>query len=79
MTIYNKNYYKNYSKEELISEMDWKDKRINEINKDISNQINQQARECVAQNYIEEYHNILNSDAKTFEEFKQQQLKQGRK
>ena len=52
--------------------MDWKDKRIDEINKDISNQINQQARECVAQNYIEEYHNILNSDAKTFEEFKQQ-------
>jgi len=59
--------------------MDWKDKRIDEINKDISNQINQQAKEYVAQNYIEEYHNILNSDAKTFEEFKQQQLKQGRK
>lgn len=59
--------------------MDWKDKRIDEINKDISNQINQQARECVAQNYIEEYHNILNSDAKTFEEFKKQQQKQGRK
>jgi len=59
--------------------MNWKDKRIDEINKDISSQINQQARECVAQNYIEEYHNILNSDAKTFEEFKQQQLKQGRR
>ena len=59
--------------------MNWKDKRIDEINKDISNQINQQAKECVAQNYIEEYHDILNSNAKTFEEFKQQQLKQGRK
>ena len=59
--------------------MNWKDKRIDEINKDISNQINQQARECVAQNYIEEYHAVINSDAKTFEEFKQQQLKQGRK
>ena len=30
--------------------MNWKDKRIDEINKDISNQINKQARECVAQN-----------------------------
>ena len=59
--------------------MNWKDKRIDEINKDISNQINQQARECVAQNYIEEYHAVINSDAKTFEEFKQQQLKQGRR
>ena len=59
--------------------MHWKDKRIDEINKDISSQINQQARECVAQNYIEEYHAVINSDAKTFEEFKQQQLKQGRK
>ena len=59
--------------------MDWKDKRIDEINKDISNQINQQARECVAQNYIEEYHAVINSNAKTFEEFKQQQLKQGRR
>ena len=59
--------------------MNWKDKRIDEINKDISNQINQQAKECVAENYIEECDDILNSDAKTFEEFKQQQLKQGGK
>jgi len=58
--------------------MNWKDKRINEINKDISSGINQKARECIAKNYIEEYHNILDSNAKTFEEFKQQ-LKQGRR
>ena len=59
--------------------MNWKDKRIDQINKKISQYKDAYARQCTAQNYIEEYHSILNSNAKTFEEFKQQQLKQGRK
>lgn len=59
--------------------MNWKDKRIDQINKEISQYKDAYARQCTAQNYIEEYHSILNSNAKTFEEFKQQQLKQGRR
>jgi len=59
--------------------MSWQDERIEEINKKISQYKDPYARQCAAQNYIEEYHSILNSNAKTFEEFKQQQLKQGRR
>ena len=59
--------------------MNWKDKRIDQINKEISQYKDAYARQCTAQNYIEEYHSILNSNAKTFEEFKQQQLKKGRR
>jgi len=59
--------------------MNWKDERIDEINKEISKYKDPYARQCTAQNYIEEYHSILNSNAKTFEEIKQQQLKQGRR
>ena len=59
--------------------MNWKDKRIDQINKEISQYKDAYARQCTAINYIEEYHSILNSNAKTFEEFKQQQLKQGRR
>jgi len=59
--------------------MNWKDKRIDQINKEISQYKDAYARQCTAINYIEEYHSILNSNAKTFEEFKQQQLKKGRR
>ena len=59
--------------------MSWQDERIEEINKKISQYKDPYARQCAAQNYIEEYHSILNSNAKTFEEFKQQQLKKGRR
>lgn len=66
----------NYKK---MKGMDWKDQRIDEINKEISQYKDPYARQCTAINYIEEYHAIKNSNAKTFEEFKQQQLKQGKK
>ena len=55
--------------------MNWKDERIDEINKEISQYKDPYARQCTAQNYIEEYHSILNSNAKTFEEFKKQFIK----
>ena len=50
--------------------MDWKQKRLDEIDLDISNQLDRYARECNAQNYIEEYHAILHSNAKSYEQFK---------
>lgn len=56
--------------------MSWQDERIDEINKDIASGIDQYARECKAQYYIDEYHAIINSNAKTFEEFKKQFNKQ---
>ena len=52
--------------------MDWKDKRLNEINLDISNQLDRFARECKAKDYIEEYHLILNSNAKSYEQLKKE-------
>lgn len=55
--------------------MSWKDERIDEINKEISKYKDPYARECTAIDYIEEYHSILNSNAKTFEEFKKQFIK----
>ena len=56
--------------------MSWQDERIEEINKKISQYKDPYARQCAAQNYIEEYHSILNSSARTFEEFKKQFNKQ---
>ena len=56
--------------------MNWKDKRIDQINKEISQYKDDYARQCTAINYIEEYHSILNSSAKTFEDFKKQFNKQ---
>ena len=51
---------------------EWKQKRLNEINLDISNQLDRFARECKAKDYIEEYHLILNSNAKSYEQFKKE-------
>lgn len=46
--------------------MDWKEKRINEINEKIKN--NEHAHEY----YVDEYCDILSSKAKNFEEFKKE-------
>lgn len=51
---------------------DWKQKRLDEIDLDISNQLDRYARECKAKNYIEEYHSILHSNAKSYEQFKKE-------
>lgn len=59
-----------------MSNMNWKDERIDEINKEISQYKDPYARECTAIDYIEEYDAIKNSNAKTFEEFKKQFNKQ---
>lgn len=53
---------------------DWKQKRLDEINLDISNQLDRYARECKAQNYIEEYHEILKSNAKSLDQFKKESV-----
>ena len=55
-----------------MSNKDWKQERLNEINLDISNQLDRFARECKTKDYIEEYHLILNSNAKSLREFKKQ-------
>ena len=52
--------------------MDWKQKRINEIDLEISSQPNKYMREIITEDYIEEYHALKNSKAKDFEEFKKQ-------
>ena len=52
--------------------MDWKEKRINEINKEISNQPNKYMKEIITQNHIDEYHALINSKAKNFDEFKKE-------
>ena len=57
----------------------WKDKRLDEIDLDISNQLDRYARECKAEKYIEEYHAILHSNAKSYEQFKQQQKQKASK
>ena len=55
-----------------MSNKDWKQQRLDEINLDISNQLDRYARECKAKNYIEEYHAILHSNAKSYEQFKKE-------
>ena len=55
-----------------MSDKNWKEKRIDEINKDISSGINQYAKENRAQYYIDEYHALINSNAKTYKEFKKE-------
>ena len=52
--------------------MNWKDKRIDEINLEISNQPNKYMKEIITQNYIDEYHALINSKAKNLEEFKKE-------
>ena len=52
--------------------MNWKDKRIDEINLEISNQPNKYMKEIITQNYIDEYHALINSKAKDFDEFKKE-------
>ena len=51
--------------------MDWKDKRIKEINHDIS-ETKKKYNFNLHGYYIEEYCNILSSKAKSFEEFKKE-------
>ena len=55
-----------------MSNKDWKQERLNKINLDISNQLDRFARECKAKDYIEEYHLILSSNAKSYEQFKKE-------
>ena len=55
-----------------MSNKDWKQQRLDEINLDISNQLDRYARECKAKNYIEEYHAILYSNAKSYDQFKKE-------
>ena len=50
--------------------MDWKQERIDEINKEISNQPNKYMKEIITENYIDEYNALKNSKAKNFDEFK---------
>jgi hypothetical protein len=57
-----------------MSNKDWKQKRLDEINLDISNQLDRYVRECKAQNYIEEYHEILKSNAKSLDQFKKESV-----
>ena len=45
--------------------MNWKDKRINAINRKIK-------KGYLSENYIDEYYNIINSKAKTKKEYKLQ-------
>jgi len=52
--------------------MDWKQKRINEIDLEISSQPNKYMREIIIEDYIEEYHALKNSKAKDFEDFKKE-------
>lgn len=52
--------------------MDWKQKRIDEINKEILNQPNKYMKEIITQNHIDEYHALINSKAKNFDEFKKE-------
>lgn len=55
--------------------MDWKQKRIDEINLEILSQPNRYMKEIITQNYIEEYHALKNSKAKDFDEFKKERGK----
>ena len=52
--------------------MDWKQKRIDEINKEILNQPNKYMKEIITENYIDEYNALKNSKAKNFDEFKKE-------
>jgi hypothetical protein len=49
--------------------MNWKDKRINAINRKIKNCANKRA---MTENYIDEYSKVCNSQAKTKKEYKLQ-------
>lgn len=52
--------------------MDWKQKRIDEINLEISKKKDHYSKQCTSQYYIDEYADILNSNAESEEEFKKE-------
>jgi len=52
-----------------MSNKDWKDKRINAINKVVKNKYDHEY-------YIQEYCNIINSKANNKREYKQQKVRQ---
>jgi hypothetical protein len=58
-----------------MSNKDWKQKRIDKINKDIESGVNRYARESKAQYYIDEYHALINSNAASYKEFKKEREK----
>ena len=52
--------------------MNWKDKRINAINRQIEKKGKYENRPAIVENYIDEHYNIINSKAKTKKEYKLQ-------
>ena len=50
----------------------WKQKRIDEINLEISKKKDHYSKQCTSQYYIDEYADILNSNAENFEQFKKE-------
>ena len=55
-----------------MSNKDWKQKRIDEINLEISKKKDHYSKQCTSQYYIDEYSDILNSNAENFEQFKKE-------
>ncbi len=52
--------------------MNWKDKRINAINRQIERKGKYGNRPAITESYIDEHYNIINSKAKTKKEYKLQ-------
>ena len=55
-----------------ITIMNWKDKRINAINRQIKKKGKYGNRPAITESYIDEHYNIINSKAKTKKEYKLQ-------
>ena len=55
-----------------MSNKDWKEKRIDEINLEISKKKDYLSKKYTSEYYVDEYADILNSNAESEEEFKKE-------
>ena len=55
-----------------MNNKDWKQKRIDEINLEISKKKDYHSKKYTSEYYVDEYADILNSNAENFEQFKKE-------